>query len=102
MTFVQIVDIILTIVILILGAYGAYKSTGKTIQEKLSYLISKAAELDIIGAEKMKSVVAALYSYVPVVFRPYLTKEKLQQTAQKVYDDMKEFAKIESEEINIK
>ena len=95
MNFVQIVDIIMTIAVLALGAYGAYKGAGKTIYSKMSYLIAEAAKLDLIGAEKMKQVVDKLYSYVPTPFKKILTKDKLEAAAQGVYNNMKDFSETE-------
>lgn len=92
MNLMQILNIILTVFILLVGGYSAYNKTGKTIYSKISYLISEAESLNIIGPAKMERVVNALYGYVPDVFRKALTKPKLQAIAQKIYDDMKLFA----------
>lgn len=96
MSFIEIVDIILTALVLAMGAYSAYKGTGKTINSKVSYLITEAAKLDLTGAEKMSDVVDKLYQYVPDIFKKLFTKERLEKIAQSVYDTMKEFAKIEN------
>lgn len=96
MTFIDVVDIILTVLVIAMGAYSAYRSTDKTICSKVSYLITEAAKLDLTGSQKMSEVVDKLYGYVPAVFKKFFTKERLEIIAQSVYDTMKEFAKTEN------
>lgn len=98
MTFIEVIDIILTVLVLAMGMYSAYRSTDKTINSKVSYLITEAAKLDLTGSQKMSEVVNELYGYVPAVFKKFFTKEKLEQIAQSVYNTMKEFAKTENAE----
>ncbi len=98
MTAVQLADVILTVLVLALGAYSAYIKAGKTIYSKASFLIAEAAELDILGAEKMKRVVNQLYEYIPPLLKKLLNKTKLEQIAQSIYDDMKLFAENDGKE----
>ena len=102
MTVPQIVDIILTVLVLAVGAISAYKAAGKTIYSKVTYLISEAAKSDKTGAEKMSYVVGELYKYVPPIFKKYLSAEKIESIAQSAYDNMKIFAKTEIDEYKAK
>lgn len=91
MNTITIIDIILTAIIIVVVIINAYRKMGTTIRSKATFLIAEAAELDMIGKEKMKIVVENLYRYVPKIFRRFMTKEKLEEIAQSIYDDMKLF-----------
>lgn len=88
-----LIEIALTVVIMLLGAIQAYKNAGETIYTKISYLITEAAKMADSGDKKMAYVVNTLYSTVPYLFRKIITKERIQENVQSVYDDMKEFAR---------
>ncbi len=92
MTVNEILNIVLTVLVVAMGAYSTYLSTGKDIYSKVSYLINEAKNLDLIGKEKMALVVEQLYNIVPLPWKKFLTKEKLESIAQGVYDNMNAFA----------
>lgn len=92
MTMETIIDVMLTVLVIVFVVLNAYKKMGKTIQSKATFLIAEAAELDILGPEKMQRVVNELYEkYVPDFFKSFMTKKKLEEIAQSIYDDMKLF-----------
>ena len=96
-----VIDILLTAAIIAVALLNAFKEMGKTISEKVPYLIAEAAKLDLLGSEKMQRVVNELYEkYVPDVFKAIMTKQKLEEIAQKIYDNMKLFAKNDGKENN--
>lgn len=93
MNVATVIDFILTAVILVYVVINAYRNMGTTISEKARYLIAEAARLDLLGSEKMQTVVNELYEkYVPDIFKAIMTKQKLEKIAQDIYDDMKNFA----------
>ena len=92
MNAITIIDIILTAIIIVVVIINAYRKMGTTIRSKVTFLIAEAAELDIPGPEKMQTVVDELYEkYVPDFFKSFMTKQKLEEIAQSIYDDMKLF-----------
>lgn len=92
MNTITIIDIILTAIIIVFAVINAYRKMGKTIYSKATFLIAEAAELDILGPEKMQRVVDELYEkYVPDFFKSFMNKQKLKEIAQSIYDDMKLF-----------
>ena len=96
----EVINIILTVLVVAVSAYAAYKKMGATIPEKAAYLIAQCAKLDLLGAEKMQIVVDKLYENVPTAFKSILTKQKLQTIAQSIYDKMKAFSITEAEKEN--
>lgn len=99
MTMETIIDVILTAIILVFVVINAYKNMGKTIREKTTFLIAEAAKLDILGSEKMQTVVNELYEkYVPDFFKSFMTKQKLEEIAQSIYDDMKLFTQNDTKD----
>ena len=92
MTLETIIDVALTALVIIVSIAIAYKNMGKTISEKATFLIAEAAKLDVLGSEKMQTVVNELYKYVPDFFKSFMTKQKLEEIAQKIYNNMKLFA----------
>lgn len=76
----------------------AFQKMGTTISSKVTFLIAEAAELDIPGPEKMQTVVNELYKYVPDFFKSFMTKQKLEGIAQKIYNNMKLFAENDAKE----
>lgn len=84
-----IISLICYIVVIILGWYTLAE---KNIYSLVSKLIAMAEETGLPGAEKMEMVVNGLYAIVPVAFKKILTKAKLQEIAQSVFDYMKSYA----------
>lgn len=84
-----IISLICYIVIIVLGWYTLAE---KNIYSLVSKLIAMAEETGLPGAEKMEMVVNGLYAIVPVAFKKILTKAKLQEIAQSVFDYMKSYA----------
>lgn len=92
MNTITIIDIILTALVIVFAVINAYRKMGKTIYSKATFLIAEAAELDILGPEKMQRVVDELYEkYVPDFFKSFMNKQKLEEIAQSIYNDMKLF-----------
>lgn len=92
MSIETIIDVVLTALAIVFAVVIAYKQMGNTIQSKAALLIAQAAELDILGHEKMQTVVDELYTkYVPDFFKSFMTKQKLEEISQKIYNNMKLF-----------
>lgn len=99
--FEQVLGIVMTIIAVLLGGYNAFQKYNVVkggLEGKMVYLIREANKLDIIGPEKMKVVVDKLYDMVPAAFKKFLTKEKIKDGAQTVYNQMKSFAEDENKE----
>ena len=86
---IGIISLVLYAVIIVLGWYTLAE---KNIYSLVSKLIAMAEETGLPGAEKMEMVVNGLYAIVPVAFKKILTKAKLQEIAQSVFDYMKSYA----------
>ena len=86
---IGIISLVLYAVIIVLGWYTLAE---KNIYSLVSKLIAMAEETGLPGVEKMEMVVNGLYAIVPVAFKKILTKAKLQEIAQNVFDYMKSYA----------
>lgn len=94
-----ILEVIVTAAAVVLAVVVAFQKMGTTIRSKVTFLIAEAAKLDIPGPEKMQTVVNELYDkYVPDFFKSFMTKQKLEEIAQKIYNNMKLFAKNDAKE----
>ena len=101
MNTITIIEIILTALVILFAVINAYRKMGETIQSKATLLIAEMAELDILGPEKMQRVVDELYEkYVPDFFKSFMPKSKLEEITQKIYNNMKLFAKNDAKENN--
>lgn len=92
MTFATILSIIFGIISVIAVFASYYFNIKSKIQEAAEDAINAAEELDAIGAEKMKAAVDYVYGLIPAAFKPFLTKEAIQQVIQFTFDRMKEYA----------
>lgn len=94
-----IIEVIVTAAAVVLAVVVAFQKMGTTIRSKVTFLIAEAAELDIPGPEKMQTVVNELYEkYVPDFFKSFMTKQKLEEIAQKIYNNMKLFAENDAKD----
>lgn len=84
-----IISLVCYAIVFILGWFSI---TEKNIYSIVSKLIALAEETGLTGPEKMEMVVNGLYAIVPLAFKKILSKEKLQEIAQKVFDYMKSYA----------
>jgi hypothetical protein len=92
MDWTNILGLVSCACVLVILVIDWYTNSEKNIYSIVSKLIALAEETGLPGREKMEMVVNGLYAIVPVAFKKILTKEKLQEIAQKVFDQMKSYA----------
>lgn len=92
MDWSNILGLIACVCTLVIIALDWYTHSEKNVYAIVSKLIALAEETGLPGTEKMEMVVNGLYAIVPVAFKRILTKTKLQEIAQKVFDEMKSYA----------
>lgn len=92
MSWHDICGIISTVCFFIVFALSLYSISERNVYSIVSKLIAIAEETGLPGPEKMSMVVNGLYAIVPGVFKKILTKKKLEEIAQKIFDYMKEYA----------
>lgn len=88
---------IINIVFIVIAAIGygvsLYFRTKGNIIATASELIAKLEKTNYDGPDKMTIVVDNLYEKVPLVFKDFLSKKKIRELAQKVFDWTLKYAK---------
>ena len=92
MDWTNILGLVSCACVLIILVIDWYTHSEKNVYSIVSKLIALAEETGLPGHEKMEMVVHGLYALVPAAFKSILTKEKLQDIAQTVFDQMKSYA----------
>lgn len=81
--------ILLTIITSILGYYQFIR---KKIEEEALDAINKAEDTDKIGKEKLQDAVETVYSLLPPVAKPFVSKQFIEMVIQQVFDKVEEYA----------
>ena len=97
MNWEQIIEILKWVAIFAFGLLSAYWKANKKLQEKVANAINEAeiefSEQQKAGEAKMEYAIDIVYSYVPTIFKPLITKEFIRSLIQAVFDEMANFAK---------
>ena len=92
-------NIIITIVSIIIALVAvAYKVKSNFIAQ-ISKFIADAQDLELTGPEKMEYVISWIKDIIPRLFKVIFNDKTLNQIAQNIYDDMKEYARKRNEEL---
>lgn len=92
-------NIIITIVSIVIALVAvAYKIKSNFIA-KISKFINDAQDLELTGPEKMEYVISWIKDIIPRLFKVIFNDKTLNQIAQNIYNDMKEYAKKRNEEL---
>ena len=92
----SIISIIEHVLIVAFGGLAVYLKANKTLTKKAGTLITEAEDKFTSNTEKFDWCVDMLYSYLPQPFRSivkYFPRDILERMIQKVFDDLKAFAK---------
>lgn len=84
----------IVLVVLCAGVYGVqlYFKTRGSVFESATQLISQIESSGLIGADKMAYVVSKLFAMIPVPLKTIFTEKRLQELAQEVFENMKQYA----------
>lgn len=88
-----IINIGLAVLSVALAFLSYYFQVRKKIVEQAEQEIANAQDVTDDNAERMAYVVNQLYSIVPAPLRVILTKKRIEELAQKVFDRVKEYAR---------
>lgn len=92
-------NIIITIVSIVIALVAvAYKIKSNFIAQ-ISKFINDAQDLELTGPEKMEYVISWIKDIIPRLFKVIFNDKTLNQIAQNIYNDMKEYAKKRNEEL---
>lgn len=92
-------NIIITIVSIIIALIAvAYKIKSNFVAQ-ISKFIADAQDLELTGPEKMEYVISWIKDIIPRLFKVIFNDKTLNQIAQNIYDDMKEYARKRNEEL---
>ena len=93
-----IINIGLVVLSVVFAFLSYYFQIRRKIVEQAEQEIANAQDVTEDNAERMAYVVSQLYSIVPAPLRVILTKKRIEELAQRVFDRVKEYAtKHESE-----
>lgn len=84
----------IVLVVLCASVYGVqlYFKTRGSVFESATQLISQIESSGLLGADKMAYVVSQLFAMIPVPLKTIFTEKRLQQLAQEVFENMKQYA----------
>lgn len=85
-----IISTLCTVAAIIVGYYQYIK---KKIEKEALDAINKAEDTDKVGEEKMKEAVETVYSILPAVVKPFISKQLVETLIQGVFDKVEEYAK---------
>lgn len=95
-TILGIVEAALAVVIYLAAFYYKRSSVLRGfIAELIADAEEEFAKQEKAGAQKMEWVIDQLYAYVPVIFKPFITREKLNELVQAVFDQVARFADVQ-------
>lgn len=92
MSFQEILGIANVVMLLFWILYGVYQRAKGNAFGMIAEFIAYAENTGLAGPEKMAMVVNNLYEIIPAPFRVILTRERLREAAQNVYEWMKAYA----------
>lgn len=90
----SIISCIFTLAAIIVGYYIAIR---KKIEQEALDAINKAEDTDKIGEEKMKEAVETVYSILPAVAKPFVSKQLIETIVQGIFDKVEEYARKQVE-----
>ncbi len=96
MSLEQIIQIVISILTLILGALSAYfKAQDKLRDSSLKYIVEAEAlykDHTKAGGEKFSWVVETLYTLLPAPLKIIISKKCIEKIVQKSFDSIEEYA----------
>ena len=92
MSFQEILGIASVVMLLFWILYGVYQRAKGNAFGMIAEFIAYAENTGLAGPEKMAMVVDNLYEIIPAPFKLILTRERLREAAQNVYEWMKAYA----------
>ena len=96
MTIDAAIELLKWLALFTLGAASIYYQTNTKISCYVAKLIDEAEhvyeDVSKSGGEKFEWVVTALYSMVPAVLKPFITRQVLENLVQSTFDAMEQYA----------
>lgn len=92
MTTAQIINIVLVVLCAAVYGVGLYFKTRGSAAEAATQFIAEIEDSGLVGAEKMAFVVGQLVGMIPFPLKSVFTAERLQELAQEIFDNMKQYA----------
>ena len=90
-------DVVLTILAgactLLAAFIGYYLYIKRIIESEVPDAINGAEDTGKPGAEKFQEAVDTVYSVIPAVIRPFITRTLIETLVQEVFDKMEEYAR---------
>lgn len=97
------VQIIIDVLMVIFGFLSIYIKTKTDIYEQVSGKIAEAEDLykdyTKSGNLKFQWVVETLYSYIPAIMKPFITKEFIGGIVQKAFDSIEKYAEAQLDKL---
>ena len=89
-SILTILSCLCTVTAIIIGYYQYIK---KKIEKEALDAINKAEDTDKVGEEKMKEAVDTVYSILPAVVKPFISKTLIETLIQSIFDKVEEYAR---------
>ncbi len=92
-----ILNALLTLIVVALILLSYYFYIKAKIHAATEDAVNNAEQDDKTAKEKMSLAVEQIYSIVPLAFKPFLTKKKIEAVIQRAFDKIEEYAKKQAE-----
>lgn len=96
-------EIIMTVLAVVFGGLSLYISGKKNVIESVTGFINDAETefKDSVnaGGKKFEWVIDKIYSIIPTVLKPFITRELISALVQKVFDIMESYAKKQLDKV---
>lgn len=85
--------------VLLLGGSALYFNYNGRLREKAAALIVQAEQeykdVTKAGGQKFSWVVDTLYAMIPIILKPFITREFIEVLVQSIFDSIQEYAKLQ-------
>ncbi len=97
MIWETIITIVVVLLVVALLMFSYYLYVKNQIMQRINGEVDSEEGTDKENFEKMNACVDMLYSIVPVVLRPFITRSVITSLVQAAFDKMKSFAEKRAE-----
>jgi hypothetical protein len=103
MNFDLIMQVLIPILTIILGAASLYYRENEKLRDSSIKYIAQAESLykdtTKAGGQKFEWVVDTLYNIVPTPFKIIITKKIIEKVVQSTFDELEEYAKMQLDKV---
>lgn len=96
MSVSEIINIILVIASVVLGIFECRSQIKSIIANAANEAINAAEDRNLIGEEKMQKAIDFVFTKIPAIFKPFITKDSIRKVIQAVFDKIESFIETQA------